>query len=332
MKSFWRRLRSCWPGLGILVPAPFLVHASWAAATGQVHWETVAVLVAVLGLFVSGPRAKKLLLGLYPLGLVGLLYTAMRLVRDVGVSPGRVHVCDLRALDARLFGVNIAGGRGTLHDWFQAHPSIFLDALCAIPYGTFLFVCTACAAWLYVRDYGRMLRFGWCWFALNIAGFASYHLYPAAPPWYYHAHGCQIDLLARASEGPNLARVDALLGVHYFAGMYGRSSDTFGAMPSLHVAYALMVVIEGWAVMSGAWRAAAVGYFVLMAFAAVYLDHHWVLDAVAGATYCLVVVAAARLVLRLRAAAARPSLGPAVFDVGDAALATKPPTPNDGAT
>jgi membrane-associated phospholipid phosphatase len=149
-----------------------------------------------------------------------------------------------------------------------------------------------------------MVRFTWCFFALNVCGFVTYHLYPAAPPWYFHAHGCAVDVLAHASEGPALARVDARLGIHYFAGMYGRSSSVFGAMPSLHCAYAFIVALEGWAVFSRAWRAASVGFFALMCFSAVYLDHHWVLDAIAGVIYCLVVVGAARGLGRWRASRA----------------------------
>jgi membrane-associated phospholipid phosphatase len=80
--------------------------------------------------------------------------------------------------------------------------------------------------------------------------------------------------------------------------MYGRASDVFGAMPSLHVAYPLLVLIEGWATFRPVVRAAAGAFYVAMCFAAVYLDHHWVLDVVAGTAYCLVVAVAARAVSR----------------------------------
>jgi membrane-associated phospholipid phosphatase len=153
-----------------------------------------------------------------------------------------------------------------------------------------------------------MLRFGWCFFALNVAGFVTYHLYPAAPPWYYHAHGCAVDLSTHASEGPNLARVDAWLGVPYFAGMYGRSTNVFGSMPSLHCAYALLVALEGWSVFAAVWRAASVAFYALMVFAAVYLDHHWILDALAGSGYAIAVVAGARGLARWRSASRRTAV------------------------
>ena len=238
------------------------------------------------------------MLGIYPIGLVGLLYDSMRLVQQLGVTPDRVHVCDLRAKELALFGFTVDGERVTVHDWFQAHPSAFLDDLCAIPYATFILVCVACATWLYVRDYRRMVRFAWCFFALNVMGFVTYHLYPAAPPWYFHAHGCAVDVLARASEGPGLARVDARMGIHYFAGMYGRSASVFGAMPSLHCAYPLLVVLEGWAAFRWPWRIASVAFAALMVFSAMYLDHHWLLDGIAGMTYCAIVVAVGRAITR----------------------------------
>lgn len=300
MTRLWRHLRALWPDWTIVLPLPFFVHAGWAAARGQLHWENVAVLATVVGLFSIGPRSKKAFLGAYPVGLVGLLYDAMKLAQNVGVRPDTVHVCDLREGEIALFGIAMRGERATVHDWLQAHPSSILDAVCAIPYGTFIFVCAGFAAWLYFRDYPRMVRFTWSFLALNVLGFATYHLYPAAPPWYFHAHGCAVDLSAHASEGANLARIDAWLGVRYFAGMYGRSSDVFGAMPSLHVAYPLLVALEGWRVLNAAWRAASVAFFALMCFAAVYLDHHWVIDVVAGTVYCVVVHAAARALSRAR--------------------------------
>jgi inositol phosphorylceramide synthase catalytic subunit len=254
---------------------------------------------------VPWPAPQKWLVGALPLILVGVLYESMTLLRAAGLSPAFVHLCDLRARELSLFGVSMHGKRVTVHDWFQAHPSALLDMLCAVPYGSFIFVCIAFGAWLCARDYERMLRFGWSFFALNVAGLVTYQLYPAAPPWYYHAHGCYLDLQAVASEGPNLARVDAHLGIPYFAEMYRRSSDVFGAMPSLHVAYPLLVVLEGWAVLRVPWRAASVGFFLLMCFAAVYLDHHWVLDVLAGAAYGLCVVGAARSIAWLRSSVHR---------------------------
>jgi membrane-associated phospholipid phosphatase len=194
----------------------------------------------------------------------------------------------------RWFGITEGGVRMTLHDWFQAHSSTILDLLCAIPYGAFILIVIAYAAYLLVRDFPTEQRFMWGFLALNLAGFVTYHLYPAAPPWYFHAHGCVVDLSAKASPGPNLTRVDALVGIPYFTGMYGRSSDIFGAVPSLHVAYPLLMALEGWRLHRAFGRFMLVFFYLAMCFSAVYLDHHWVIDIVLGSVYALVVAVAFR--------------------------------------
>ena len=140
-----------------------------------------------------------------------------------------------------------------------------------------------------------MKRFAWGFFLLNVIGFATYHLVPAAPHWYFHAHGCAVDLATAPNAGPVLARVDALLGVPYFAGMYEKGSSVFGALPSLHCAYPLLVAIEGWRAFGPRLRAAAVAYYLARIFSAVYRDHHWILDALLGSAYAVAVAGAIRV-------------------------------------
>lgn len=270
-----------------LLTLPFVAWPLGCIALGQGRWEHVAMLVGVPLLAFASPRSRRLFLGLLPMGLLGLVYDAMRWVKHVGVSAGRVHVCDLRALDMRLASVTMNGERGSVHDWVQANPSSVLDAIFAVPYGTFIFIAVAFAVFLYVRDYERMRLFGWAFLLVNLAGFVTYHLYPAAAPWYFHTHGCAVDLLAPANEGANLARVDARFGMHYFRDFYARSSDTFGAVPSLHVSYPMLILLFGWPVMGWPGRVFAVTFLVSMCSAAVYLDHHWIVDVLLGLAYAI---------------------------------------------
>jgi len=241
-----------------------------------------------------------LCLGILPIGLVGVLYDSMRVVKNVGLTRDNVHVCDVRAIDQRLFGLDLNGARATWHDYLQQHATPFLDVYCAIPYGIFLAVMIAYAVYLFRRDYPALQRFTWSFLALNVAGFITYHLYPAAPPWYYHHYGCAVDLATHASEGPNLARVDGWLGIPFFAGMYGRSSDVFGAVPSLHVAYPLLLLIDGFRRHRWLGRVLLVWFYLSMCFAAVYLDHHWVFDIVVGSLYAVVISAIVRRVFNAR--------------------------------
>lgn len=288
------QLRSLWPRRVYWPVAPFVAYAAYSLARGDRRVEPLVVLSLVVALAYAGQRTRALLSAVYPLGLVFLLYDGMRPLQNVGLAPSRVLVCELRDLEARLFG---AGG-ATVHDYWQAHHTPALDLLCAVPYATFILWCAAFAVYLYVKDRPANRRFMWGFLLLNLAGFVTYHLLPAAPPWYFHAHGCVVDLATKASEGPALARVDAMLGVAYFRGMYAQSSSVFGALPSLHCAYPLLLVIEGWRAFGPRLRSLTLAYYGAMVFSAVYLDHHWILDALLGSAFAVAVAVAMRVVLR----------------------------------
>jgi hypothetical protein len=298
--SLVRHATRLWPGLGVVVPLLFVAWALACLALGIGRWEHVAFLIAVPVLAYATPRTKRLFIGLLPIAILGVVYDSMRWIRDLGVTASKVHVCDLRAIDMRIFGVKMNGETGSIHDWIQLHPSTALDVVSAVPYGTFLYVAIAFAIFLYVKDYPRMLRFGWCFLLLNVIGFVTYHVYPAAPPWYFHAHGCGVDLAAKASEGTALARVDAMLGFPYFRHFYGRSADVFGAVPSLHVGYPSLILLFGWPVFRWPGRVFALAFFLTMCVGAVYLDHHWIFDVLVGIFYSAISFGAVAAAERLR--------------------------------
>jgi hypothetical protein len=285
--SLWRHARSLWPRYTLAPILPFWLWAAFSAGRGVLRWDHVALAALTALLAYGSAKTKRLFLGLLPIGLVGLFYDAMRFVKNVGLSERNVHLCDLRAMELDWFGIGDGPARVTVHDWLQAHAATWLDVVCAVPYGAFLWVVLGYALFLFFTDFAAQQRFTWGFFLLNLAGFATYHIYPAAPPWYFHQHGCVVDLNAAASAGPNLMRVDALLRVHYFESLYGRASDVFGAVPSLHVAYPLLMTLEGWRRHRTVGRTLLVAFYAYMCFSAVYLDHHWIIDIIVGSIYAL---------------------------------------------
>jgi len=301
-------VRSLWPRWPLLPTAPFWLLSAFWAVQGKLRWDHLALAVFATVLAYSSTWSKRLYLGILPIGLVGVLYDSMRAVKNVGLTPGNVHVCDLRAIDQRLFGLELNGVRTTVHDYLQLHATPFWDYYFAIPYATFLWVMVVYAVYLFRRDYPALQRFTWSFLVMNVAGFITYHLYPAAPPWYYHQHGCVVDLATHASEGPNLARVDAWLGISFFSGMYGRSSDVFGAVPSLHVAYPLLLLLDGFRRHRWLGRSLLIWFYLSMCCAAVYLDHHWVFDIVVGSLYAVVVSSLIRRLFNARLGDALPNL------------------------
>lgn len=298
----WLSPRGRWSHTTILAPAPFVLWAIFFALRGQLRWEQLAMALAAVGLAYGSAQTRRFYFAMLPMGILGLVYDGMRFVHRGSGSAANVHVCDLRDLELRYFGVASGGRVITWPDYFYENPSLALDVFCAVPYGTFLFVSIGYGIFLYFRGVESQQRFAWGFLLVNLLGFLTYRLYPAAPPWYFHEHGCVVDLAVPASQGTHLARVDELLGVGYFAGMYARSSNVFGAMPSLHVAYPLLMLLEGWKHHGKLGKAALAGFYAWMCFSAVYLDHHWVLDVVAGSFYALVVALGLRKLIANKSA------------------------------
>jgi hypothetical protein len=267
---------------------PYWLWAAFWKRRRELRWDHVALAVGMTGLAWGNKGSKRLFIAILPLSFVALLYDGMRCIRTLGMAPEDVHVADLRALEMRLFGIGSGSSRMTVQDWCQQRrPSTLLDLYCAVPYGIFIFVEVGYAFYLFWRHPRAQRRFAWAFFVMNLAGFATYRLYPAAPPWYFHQFGCEVDLDTPSNPGPSLKRVDAMLGFPYFDGLYGRGSDVFGAVPSLHVAYPMLMLWEGWPLHGALARSLLVWFYGSMSFAAVYLDHHWIVDIVLGTAYAV---------------------------------------------
>src|SRR5439155_23294159 len=76
-------------------------------------------------------------------------------------------------------------------------------------------------------------------------------------------------------------------------GFYGNGANVFGRIPSLHIVYPFLSIVYGWKLRRLRWI--AVPYFLLVCFAAVYLNHHYLLDIFLGLGIALAVMAVARL-------------------------------------
>jgi membrane-associated phospholipid phosphatase len=110
-------------------------------------------------------------------------------------------------------------------------------------------------------------------------------------------------MAARASAAAAL-RWDALTGIPYFAGFYDRSADVFGAIPSLHASYPLLVFLYGRKLGSRWHDVSSFLFFLLVCFSAVYLQHHYVVDVLIGILYALLAWAADEILERRRRARA----------------------------
>ena len=120
---------------------------------------------------------------------------------------------------------------------------------------------------------------------MTFAGFATYLLYPAFPPWLASIRG----------DMPHTVRVVREVWLSFdlddIAAVFGEKSHyafPVGALPSLHAAWPFMVMLFFWP-RAGRWRILLVGYTLAMAFTLVYTADHFVFDILMGWTYAIVV-------------------------------------------
>lgn len=280
------------PFFRLWVPALCAVYLAVLVALhglGPEHFILVG-LALVLSLWSNSSR-RLALVGL-PYLLYALVYDSMRWYEDYIRSP-IIHVHEPYDFDLRFFGIH---GQ-TPNEWLQQHTSRFWDFLCGLAYTPLFFIGESVILSIYFiarRDLARAQRFTWIFVIANLIGFSLYYIYPAAPPWYVAEHGFVVDLSVRASPAGAI-RFDQLIGFPLMQGFYGKSADVFGAIPSLHVVYPFLAMIYGWPLRR--FRPWAAGYFLLVCFSAVYLNHHYILDLFVGLAIAVAVMAAARTVL-----------------------------------
>ena len=272
------------------------VGAYWAcvALLGGFRGDHLFVGFLVLGLAYSGGRGRRVLNFLLPLILTAVVYDAQRYAH--AVLPRRIHTSGLYKLERTLFGIPTGESRITPNEWLLDHLHPALDLATGLTYLLFMpaFVLTAA---YFVRvasrrgtpSHGpedirpRAGRVMWSLFWVNLAGFVTHALFPTAPPWYVAEHGFGAVALEVPPDPAGTARFDAVIGIDYFQGLYRRSVNVFGAMPSLHIGWSAIALY--WAVRFGALQVVSALVLAAMSFAAVYLNHHYVLDVIAGAAF-----------------------------------------------
>jgi inositol phosphorylceramide synthase catalytic subunit len=303
--SSWRGEARAWLSPSRAMPrrlGPPALGLAYIAAVGLLGGlRSDHVLIGLLGLLdLYNERTRRFLRVFFPFILTGVVFDSMRYYYWQGIA-GRVHVAEPYWFERTWFGV---GGR-TLNEIFLDHHWAAADLAAGFAYLVFVAETLALALWLFWR--GRddaVSRIAWTFLVVNVMGFVTYFVYPAAPPWYVTQYGLgparyDIHPYAAATQ-----RFDALLGTRFFDEMYGRGVDVFGAYPSLHVSYPLIAAILAFRIEELRWaRWPAAAFFLLICFAAVYLQHHYVTDAVLGILYAVVALAAVTAFQRRRSRA-----------------------------
>jgi membrane-associated phospholipid phosphatase len=162
----------------------------------------------------------------------------------------------------------------------------FYDVIASVWYFSHFVVPVAAIAILWITNRQQWARFMRRFATVLAIACAMFVLLPTAPPW-------------MAAGGDKRIRLDALpplrrtsgngwrhLGFDGFVHVWvdGRDwSNTTAAMPSLHAAFSLFVVVFFWPMISRRWlRLLTLVYPLVMGISLVYLGEHYVIDVLAG--------------------------------------------------
>jgi hypothetical protein len=206
----------------------------------------------------------------------GLLAAYDYLRGAVSVTADHAHVTPQIDVDKALFAGHLPTVWLQQHLWDASHLHWYDYAVWAV-YMTHFFVVWVTAAILWRLARARFRRYAVTTVLLSLAAFATYWAFPAQPPWL-------------AGEGVLMPSVDRIvlavwdqLGVSTAQSIYenGDFVNPVAAMPSLHAAFPLMLLLFFWS--AGRWMRLALGLYTLaMAFTLVYGGEHFVADILAG--------------------------------------------------
>lgn len=313
-RSGWReRLATIWDGTAeVRHKARFLRLLAWPLyfvalwryiADNGLPYQNDVVFCWLIGALIaaavqSGHRFGWLRVLRDWLPVMGAVYL-YSLLRGYGAhTPWAVHWRPQLDID-KVFGFGQVWSV-RLQQWLYTpgHPHWY-DYLFTTVYMSHFFAIFIVLAALWQRRRDRFTRLLALYLALTLAGFATYILYPADPPW----------LAAQNGHLPHLTRVvsDVLTQSKLpEAGSIFENGSQFdndvAAMPSLHASYPMLLALFFWPTAGRKTRVLLAAYPLLMAFTLVYGAEHFVIDVLMGWLYTAVIYFGLTRVLDRRAA------------------------------
>lgn len=286
-------------GTGVAFAA---VSAVFGFPTGR---EVVtAWLLLLLYAIVAGDGAawrRAVLRDWLPLIAVLFAYDTLRGFADGLVD--RAHVLPQLRADEWLFGGTVPTVR--LQQWLYDCVPSWYDYVDVPVYMSHFVVPTAVAAGLWARSYERFRRFVWSLVALTAMTLVTYAAFPAVPPWL--ASETPVPGGTGQTYLPYVERVTPhtleVTGIPTIKNAVQRGevyANPVAAIPSLHSAVPMLVVLLAWPFCRRRGRALLVLYLGWMTFALVYGGEHYVVDVLIGWAYAVVAVALVARLLRGR--------------------------------
>ena len=263
----------------------------WSIILSIAYWLWKGLLVGVGGMeigffmlcmaliFVSS-QTRKLFVCFSPFLMYVFLYNSLKILHHYNPFP--IHNQALYDYEVQFFGVNVDGEMISLCEFFNLHIHPFFDVISGAFYITWAPFPILFGLLLFFKKERQLLFNFWsCFLIVNLFGFLIYIILPAAPPWYYLKYGADI-ILDLGGEPAGLARFDHLIGLDLYKNMYSQGTNTFGALPSMHAAFPM--VLSYYSLKYGNKLLSTLFLISMIAiwFGAIYSNHHYFIDVLMG--------------------------------------------------
>jgi len=213
-------------------------------------------------------------------------------------KEARAHLTPMIDADKAMFGGTVPT-TWLQERYYELGTAHWYDVVAAFVYLSHFLVPLGLAVVLWCVSYQLFHRYLAVFVALTLAGLATYVLYPAVPPWMAALNDYLPPVNRVVSETLNEIGGDTVSSAVGQAAAY---SNPVAAMPSLHAAMPMMLLLFFWPAVRWSARAVLVAYALTMGLTLTYTGEHYVIDILAGWLYAAAVVLVARWVVQRRSA------------------------------
>ncbi len=257
-----------------------ILYWLWFGLCVGIDAGAVAFYIGSMGLYFGTKTTRQLGFAFAPLFVYLICYSSLKILHNHNPFP--VIVKKLYDLEVKWFGVYLDGVKVSLCEFFNVHVHPFFDIISGVFYITWAPFPILFGLYAFFKKRRKLVFDFWiCFLIANIIGFIIYIVLPAAPPWYFLQYGDVINLSA-PGEPANLARFDEMIGIQLYHGMYSQGTNTFGALPSMHAAFPL--ILSYYSIKFGNRFLTILFIISLLSiwFGAVYSNHHYLIDVLMG--------------------------------------------------
>ncbi len=278
-------------------------YLALAVATHTVrpyHWFLLATIPASL---IAPERGRQFFLDWSPLIAFWLVYDRLRLLQPLLLDRVSVEIPFL--VERWAFGW-LAGGEVPAHAaraWLASYSGrpfgLILSCVFQLIYFSHIFAVPLLISVLWfrgrssVKDRERFVRHMLAFAIMSFMAILLYLLLPVAPPWWVSLYGMAKPTQALIAQVKMTEAMDGAL----IQGMIKNAAQWFAAVPSLHGAYPVLLVLLAIRDRSRLIIALMILYGAAMWAATVILNQHYIIDLIAGA---IIAIAAWLLAPRIK--------------------------------